>query len=551
MAINRIDIILNVDDRATKSIKRFENQTKKSSKNIKKDLTDIALKAAAVVIAFKTVGNAASAFVNAAAKVQQLQTRLTVLTGTLAKGNELFEQMATLAGNVPFTYDEIMESAVNLRAVVKEGNEEVTKLMPIILDLAATTGLGIQETTGQMIRMYSAGAGAADLFRERGVLAMLGFQAGVSVSAEETMDRVIAAWEDGESRFRGATDKLADTWIGRVSMMQDAWFKFKAEVGGFIVEDDLVLGGIEGIVTNLNLFSDAIKNLKEEGVGLIEMITAPQFNLFSEIIEQINQTIRDREVQEYADEIFRLAEEMGVLKESSDLVNESIATQGSLYEEAAIKNAEAFDVISQKNLELQNRFKVLNKKIESSFATTISSLLQGSQGAEQAFKQLGKAMVGAVADFIAQMIVAATVSKALKAVETKAMVAMGADIATAMAPAALAANVATLGGAGIAAASSFGIASSALIASMAATSAVGLADGGIVKARPGGILAQIGEGGQDEAVIPLDSAGGGLGFGDINIFIEGGISPGGSSVEEMAEELGFAFENEVRTARGF
>lgn len=40
-------------------------------------------------------------------------------------------------------------------------------------------------------------------------------------------------------------------------------------------------------------------------------------------------------------------------------------------------------------------------------------------------------------------------------------------------------------------------------------------------------------------------------FGDINIFIQGGINPGGSSVDEMAEQLGFAFEKEVRLARGF
>lgn len=45
--------------------------------------------------------------------------------------------------------------------------------------------------------------------------------------------------------------------------------------------------------------------------------------------------------------------------------------------------------------------------------------------------------------------------------------------------------------------------------------------------------------------------GGGGGGGEINIFIQGGINPGGSTVEEMAEELGFAFEREVRTARGF
>ena len=40
-------------------------------------------------------------------------------------------------------------------------------------------------------------------------------------------------------------------------------------------------------------------------------------------------------------------------------------------------------------------------------------------------------------------------------------------------------------------------------------------------------------------------------FGDINIFIQGGINPAGASVDDMAEQLGFAFEREVRTARGF
>ncbi|HLB42008.1 MAG TPA: hypothetical protein VJN02_03975 [Gammaproteobacteria bacterium] len=44
-------------------------------------------------------------------------------------------------------------------------------------------------------------------------------------------------------------------------------------------------------------------------------------------------------------------------------------------------------------------------------------------------------------------------------------------------------------------------------ANMAAIAGVQLAEGGIVKARPGGIQATIGEGGQDEAVIPLDKMG--------------------------------------------
>lgn len=51
---------------------------------------------------------------------------------------------------------------------------------------------------------------------------------------------------------------------------------------------------------------------------------------------------------------------------------------------------------------------------------------------------------------------------------------------------------------------------------------VGLAEGGIVKRRPGGIDAVIGEGRHDEAVIPLDGKRG-LGGGDVNLYVTGVI----------------------------
>jgi hypothetical protein len=48
-----------------------------------------------------------------------------------------------------------------------------------------------------------------------------------------------------------------------------------------------------------------------------------------------------------------------------------------------------------------------------------------------------------------------------------------------------------------------------------------LADGGIIKASPGGTLALIGEGGRDEAVIPLDRMGG-MGGNNVTINVNGG-----------------------------
>jgi hypothetical protein len=48
-----------------------------------------------------------------------------------------------------------------------------------------------------------------------------------------------------------------------------------------------------------------------------------------------------------------------------------------------------------------------------------------------------------------------------------------------------------------------------------------MADGGIIKASPGGTLALIGEGGKDEAVIPLDRMGG-MGGNNVTINVNGG-----------------------------
>lgn len=65
---------------------------------------------------------------------------------------------------------------------------------------------------------------------------------------------------------------------------------------------------------------------------------------------------------------------------------------------------------------------------------------------------------------------------------------------------------------------------------------VQLADGGIVSARQGGTQAILGEGGQDEAVVPLDDAGGGIGT-TINITVNGGMLGDESSAREFAVEV--------------
>jgi len=169
-------------------------------------------------------------FLEASKAAEGYSVRLNTLLGSQREGNRLFSEMTAYATSVPFTYQEIMESATALSGVMKGGVDEITKWMPMIGDLAAASGLSIEQTTSQVIRMYSAGAAAADLFRERGILAMLGFEAGVKYSAEDTKRMMFDAWTDVDSKFKGITKELSKTWAGTMSMFSDQWFQFRLMV---------------------------------------------------------------------------------------------------------------------------------------------------------------------------------------------------------------------------------------------------------------------------------------------------------------------------------
>jgi len=213
-----------------------------------------------------------NSFMEAANNAEQYQTRLGVLLRSQNEGNRMFEEMAKYASKVPHTYDQIMGSATNLAGVMRGGVNEVTKWMPLIGDLAATTGLSVQDTTSQVIRMYSAGAASADMFRERGVLAMMGFQAGVSYSAEETRKKMMDEWQKADSQFRGATDKLAETWKGKTSMLSDAWFQFRTDVMNSGVMD-WIKKEVDGVISKIEemkksgKFEDFAQNISDNIVG--------------------------------------------------------------------------------------------------------------------------------------------------------------------------------------------------------------------------------------------------------------------------------------------
>lgn len=241
-----------VTEKATKSMTRNFDRVRSSATALKTVLGLIG--GAAILYGLKRTGDA---FLQAATSAEGYQIRLKTLLGSQEEGNRLFKEMATYAATVPFTYDKIMGSATALAGVMDGGVKEIQRWIPMIGDLAAVSGMTFEETTGQIIRMYSAGAASADMFRERGILAMLGFEAGVSYSAEETRKQMFEAWNAIDSKFKGVTGDLGKSWSGMISMFSDHWMQFRQtmmDAGPF----DMLKEGASELLEVLN-------ELKEDG----------------------------------------------------------------------------------------------------------------------------------------------------------------------------------------------------------------------------------------------------------------------------------------------
>ena len=179
-------------------------------------------------------GVAIKSFVDVGRQVESLQIRLKFLFGSVEEGAKAFDVMSKFASKVPFSLEQIQAGAGNL-AVVAKDSKELAKILEITGNVASVTGLDFQTTAEQIQRSFSAGVASADIFRERGVRDLLGFKAGATVTAEETAEAFERVFGKG-GRFAGATDDLAKTFTGTLSMIGDKIFSFqKAVADEFLV----------------------------------------------------------------------------------------------------------------------------------------------------------------------------------------------------------------------------------------------------------------------------------------------------------------------------
>ena len=214
--------------------------------------------------------------VNTGKSLENLRTRLKFLLKDTNEGAKAFENMTKFASKVPFSLEEIQAGA-GILATVTDNADDLQKMLEITGNVASVTGLDFRTAGEQIQRSFSAGIGSADIFREKGVRNMLGFKAGATVSIEETVQAFERVFGKG-GRFGNATDELAKTFEGTLSMIGDKVFNFKKVLleAGFFEELKNQFGDLDTFLQNnakqLDQIATAIgKNLANAIVGAVNI----------------------------------------------------------------------------------------------------------------------------------------------------------------------------------------------------------------------------------------------------------------------------------------
>ena len=218
MARNKLRFDIDAKDRTKQAFGRI----RRSLNGLRKSVFSV--KGALIGLGAGMVGKS---FIKTATDVENLQLRFKFLVKTTKEGNKAFAELTKFAAKVPFSLEQIAQGSGNLAVVTKDA-EELAKMLEITGNVAAVTGLDFRTTAEQIQRSFGAGIGAADLFRDRGVRALMGFQAGAKVTIEETKARFFELFGKGGA-FGDAANEMADTFTGTLSMLGDKWFKFQME----------------------------------------------------------------------------------------------------------------------------------------------------------------------------------------------------------------------------------------------------------------------------------------------------------------------------------
>ncbi len=411
------------------------------------------------------------------------------------------------------------EAATGIRATlvsVIKPTEEATKFaaaLGIEFNAQALKAKGLQGFLEEVIAATGGETEAlAKLFPNvRAINAVLALSANGFKALTEAQKASAEASGETETAFQ----KQAATISAQFQLMKNNALGFSKTL--IEILGPAIVGSIKLVSSFFSIVNKGFKFLQENAQGVALILTNQQKELNDLTVEQEKE--KNAKLKEIADkkaaeedaaklaeiekkreqdeaELETEAEKRARLQEITDQANENKLTNEILLEEEIKKlkdKGHDEDIARIADLEVKRQAALeKRKKFESKLETEIQNKKAAVQGF--GFKNFKDLLTGQEENVLTSSIKLFSAGKKLAA--SQAALASFQAIGKAIASAPFPFNIPAI---------TFATAKSAATVSGIAGTSLALAEGGIVRATPGGRQAIIGEGGQDEAVIPLDS----------------------------------------------
>ena len=219
----------------------------------------------AAAFAVQPVVNFGKAAISTAANFEAVKVRLDNMYGSVEAGNRAFDNFNRVAATTPFALNEVVAAGATLKAFGIDAEQRIK----IVADLAAFMGRSVEDAASALGRAFAGGAGAADIFRETGILNLIKSKQGIDDLTKLTLpqfrDAMFKTFSDPSSGIAGATDKLSKTITGLESNLGDAFDRMLANVGNrFAPGYKSTLAGLISITDSLgNAFASTVDRAKQ------------------------------------------------------------------------------------------------------------------------------------------------------------------------------------------------------------------------------------------------------------------------------------------------
>ena len=248
-------------DEALDGVGKATAQSESKFKGLWKSIAGGVLVTQGLAMAMRGAKGLVGSFMDVATETETYRLRLETLLGSTEAAEKAFDIFRETAAKLPFTLQDITEAGMKISTVT----DEYEKWLIPVADVAAAMGMTIPEAADQMTRSFSSGLGAADLFREKGVTQLIkefarmkyGIDDVSKVALPQMRQIMYEAFTDVEYKFAGASEKLAGSWKGLVSMIQDKWYTFRDAV--------MNAGVFEFLKEGLGKFNEKLDELVKSG----------------------------------------------------------------------------------------------------------------------------------------------------------------------------------------------------------------------------------------------------------------------------------------------